>query len=210
MNKRKTWISKGWCALIPVLSVVLSLGGCGFLVSETENSESEIQWAEIGEEVETQKIAETDGNLYPVSYQITQIHRDPEYVEEVIEEYNFSGTGSPIGEVENEKLQYGIADYLVTFPEDFPSGEYGVTNTPIEFKVVALDGGDIIKVDGINYKNLNDTVEIGDVPMGFDFFPPQTYEGQFVFLMVRDYGDYLFQEIPPEEREGAPQYIRGK
>ncbi len=210
MKKKELKNTKTYLVSVMAVMLLFWITGCGDMITKSEVPEEQVAYEEVGQEISTWKIAEADGSKQTVSYKITQIHRDPEYVEKAIEEYNFSGVGNPIGALKNDNLQYCIADYQVIYPEGFPTGEYGVTNTPITFKVVGLDGKETIKADGINYKSLNDTIEIGDVPMGFDFFPPETYQGSFVFLMVKEYDEYLFTEVYPEGVEGEPRYVRGQ
>lgn len=157
----------------------------------------------VGETVKTEKVSEEDDESHDIKYKVTKIERNQNKVKAAINEYNTSGRGATLPNVENKKVEYAIAYYQAVYPTNFPAdGEYGITDVAIEFEIVNSDGEKTINVDNTNYKNLEKTWEIGYDPRGYDFYPGDTYKGAVVFLMVKDYNKYLLKE--------GSHYIKGK
>lgn len=187
-----------------LISTLLLLGCDGGPLSK------KVETTEIGTWVETKKVSERDGKLYPMKYRITDVDRDKASVEKRVQEYNVSARGSTVADLTNDNLEYAIADYEAYYPKDFPDDEYGITAVSIPFTIAGTDGEPEISVDGTNYKGLTDTWEIGAPPMGYDFFSDSTYKGSILFVMVKGNGEYVFSEGYEEGDETITHYIEGK
>jgi hypothetical protein len=100
-----------------------------------------------------------------------------------------------------------IAHYEVAFPEDYPDGDYGITNVAPKFSIRAADGGDVITVGNVNHEGLTETFEIGSLPQGYDFHAGDTYKGAIVYIMVTGFEDYrILEEVPAEKAKDAQHY----
>lgn len=163
---------------------------------------------EVGTWVDSHKIAEKDGIPHPMQYRIDSITRDQEVVASAISEYNLSGTGNVIGQIQNDNLEFCMAEYSATFPADFPQSVFGITDVAIPFEIVSMTGG-TIQVDNTIYQNLATTWEIGDLPQGYDFHSGDTYQGRIIFIMVKGYSEYLIHEIKTDAGETGEAYIKG-
>lgn len=163
----------------------------------------------MGTWIDSQKEAEKDGKLHPVTYRIDSISRDAAEVKAAIDAYNLSAAGSMIGALDNDKLEFCLANYSVKFPKDFPQSRFGITDVAIPFDIVSASGG-AIQVGDTIYQNLNTTWEIGERPRDNNFHAGDTYHGQIVFIMVKDYSDYLIHEIKEAASEAEEVYIKGE
>ena len=189
--------------VICLLSAVI-LVGCG-----QDPQEEAIPSVPMGTWVDSQKLAEKDGKLHPVTYRIESISRDAAEVQAAIDAYNLSAAGSMIGSLNNDKLEFCLANYSVNFPKDFPQSRFGITDVAIPFEIVSTTGG-AIQVGDIIYQNLNTTWEIGERPRDNNFHSGDTYHGQIVFIMVKGYNDYLIHEIKEAASEAEEAYIKGE
>jgi hypothetical protein len=163
----------------------------------------------IGTWIDSQKLAEKDNALHPMKYRVDAITRDQESIEVAISAYNLSGTGNIIGQLQNDKLEFCMAEYSATYPEDFPQSNFGITDVAVPFEMVSLTGG-AIQVGDTVYQNLATTWEIGELPQGYDFHAGDTYAGKIIFIMVKGYSDYLIHEIKGDSTEEELVYIKGE
>jgi hypothetical protein len=163
----------------------------------------------VGTWIASQKIAEKDNVLHPMKYRIDAITRDQAIVTAAISQYNLSGTGNLIGQLQNDNLEFCMAEYSATYPTDFPHSNFGITDVAVPFEIVSLTGG-AIQVEDTIYQNLATTWEIGDLPEGYDFHAGDTYAGKIIFIMVKDYSDYLIHEIKGDSPEEEQVYIKGE
>ncbi len=190
-----------------MISIVLFgvlAGGC----QQTEQVQPKPSVA-VGTWIDSQKVAEKDNMLHPMKYRIDAIIRDQEMVMAAIADYNLSGTGNIIGQLENDKLEYCMAEYSACYPKEFPRMTYGITDVVIPFEIVSLTGG-TIQVEDTIYQNLETTWEIGEQPVGYDFQAGDTYAGRIIFIMVKGYSDYFIHEIKVDSNEEAQVYIKGE
>jgi hypothetical protein len=164
---------------------------------------------DIGIWIESQKVAEKDGMPHPMQYRIDTIVRDQEVVTAAISEYNLSGTGNVIGQLQNDNLEFCMAEYSASYPADFPQSAFGITDVAIPFEIVSMSGG-AIQVDNTIYQNLATTWEIGDLPQGYDFHAGDIYQGRIIFIMVKGYNEYLIHEIKTDTSEAGEVYIKGR
>lgn len=163
----------------------------------------------VGTWIDSQKIAEKDNAPHPMKYRVDAITRNQEIIEAAISAYNLSGTGNLIGQLQNDELEFCMAEYSATYPEDFPHSNFGITDVAVPFEIVSLTGG-TIQVEDTIYKNLATTWEIGDLPQGYDFHAGDTYAGKIIFIMVKGYRDYLIHEIKVGSTEEEQVYIKGE
>lgn len=203
VRKKRKKMTRLWCCVVAA-TFFLTFAACGKVQDKRVKSVS------IGTEVETKQLSERDGKPYPVSYKITHVDRDNKSVKERIENYNLIARGSTISQISGKKLEYAIADYEVYYPKGFPDGEFGITRVALNFSIVGTDGKREIKVGDVVYKGLDKTWEIGDPPMGYDFYAEQTYKGSFVFLMVKRERNYAFKESYKENGKTINHYIKGQ
>lgn len=192
--------------LVLILSSSMVATGCG----ETEPNEAKPKPSlAVGTWIETMKVSEKDNKPYPIQYRIDSIVRDQGIVNEAIAAYNLSGAGAMIGAVDNDQLEFCIANYSANYPKTFPHKVFGITDVAIPFDIVSLEGG-TIQVGETIYQNLGTTWEIGEKPQGYDFHAGDTYHGQIVFLMVKGYSDYLIHEVKEDVAEVNQIYIKGE
>ena len=170
---------------------------------EGEAAGDEIEGLSLGEWQDSYMVSERDDKPYPVKVRFTQIDTDQEEVKKQIDAFNVSAAGSMIPVVEDPQYMYVIAHYEVAFPEDYPDGDYGITNVAPAFTITAADGGDVITTNNTNYSGLTQTFEIGYQPRGYDFHAGDTYEGAIVYLMAAGYTNYRILEVA-ETPEGTP------
>lgn len=195
--KKKILIS----LLMAVVMAAALMTGCGSEQSADQSADQsgdngslKVDSKEIGSWVKIKKRAEADNKKHTAKFKITKIVTDEAKVAKAIEKYNNSGTAQMLDTAPgNDKLQYCIAKYNVYFPESFPDSDFGLTNVTVKFEVKAPDGGDEIKADGTVYKKLANTVEIGAVPQGYDFYSGQTYKGKVVYMIPKGSKDYLLK-----------------
>lgn len=191
--------------LVLVLLAGMALGACS-----NEPDPVPLDSIPAGTWIDTTKIAEADGKAHQVQYIVDKFIRDPEEVAAAIEAYNLSAAGQVINPLESSNLEFCLMEYRVKFPKTFPQKRFGITDVTIPFKIISLYGGEI-QVDGIAYPNLGGTVEIGELPQGYDFHRGDTYHGVIVFAMVKGFDGYLVQEVKGEDDGEAPAVlIRGE
>ncbi len=186
------------------IMVSLLVTGCA-LGQKTDTKKS----VDAGTWIQSQKVAEADNKAHDMKYKIDVIIRDQKKVKAAIEEYNLSGKGNVIGELDNDNLEFCMAKYSATYPDTFPQKTFGITDVAVTFEIVSMTGGDI-EVDDTVYKNLKTTWEIGDLPQGYDFHAGDTYHGEIVFVMVKDYKDYLIHQVSEDDEDSDQTYIKGE
>ena len=142
-------------------------------------------------------ISERDNEPHPVKVRFTSIDTDPAAVQEQIDAYNVSASGQMIPALDDPQYVYHIAHYEVSFPSDYPDGDYGITQVAPQFSICDGDGDDVITVGNTNYSGLTQTFEIGYQPRGYDFHAGDTYEGAIVYVMVNGYDGYRIVETAP-------------
>jgi hypothetical protein len=205
-NDRKTLISRT-TAVKAVAIVVLMFGMFTAGCQQVEKVQPKPSIG-IGTWIESKKIAEKDGAFHPMQYRIDSIIRDQAIVAAAISNYNLSGTGNLIGELTDKNLEFCMAEYSATYPEEFPQGVFGITDVAIPFEIVSMTGG-TIQVENTIYQNLETTWEIGSLPQGYDFHAGDTYQGRIIYIMVKGYSEYLIHEIKTDAGEGGEVYIKG-
>lgn len=188
--------------------VILLFGVVATGCRQTEQIEPKPSVA-VGTWIDSQKIAEKDNKPHPMKYKIDAIIRDQAVVTAAINEYNLSGTGSMIGQLQSDKLEFCMAEYSASYPKDFPHKIFGITDVAVPFEIVSLTGG-TIQVEDTIYQNLATTWEIGEQPQGYDFHAGETYHGKIIFIMVKGYRDYLIHEVKVDSPEEEQVYIKGE
>jgi hypothetical protein len=163
----------------------------------------------VGTWIDSMKIAEKDHKLHAMKYRIDKIVRDQEEVSAAIDAYNLSGKGTLISPLDNDQLEFCVAEYRAYYPKKFPHSVFGITDVAVPFEVLSLSGG-TIQVGDTVYQSLSTTWEIGDLPQGYDFHSGDTYHGKIVFVMVKGYSDYLLHELKSEKDESEDVYIKGE
>jgi len=192
--------------LVLIVTFCMAAAGC----RQTDSIEPKLKPSlAAGTWIETMKVSEKDNKPYPIQYRIDSIVRDQGLVTEAIAAYNLSGAGAMIGAVDNDRLEFCLANYSAKYPKTFPHNVYGITDVAIPFDIVSLEGGPI-QVEETIYQNLGTTWEIGEKPQGYDFHAGDTYHGQIVFLMVKGYSDYLIHEVKTDTAEENQIYIKGE
>ena len=182
--------------LIMMIAVVMTLfSGCGDNNDcSSSGKDSNIKYKEIGSWEKTKKKAEADKKKHTVEFRINKVETRPDKVAKEIEKYNSSAKGDLIEtDSENDKTGYIIAYYDVKFPKDFPDSDFGITDVAIKFKITSMDGKEELTAGNTVYKGLSEAKEIGDMPVGYDFYSGQTYKGKILYLMVKDYTDYCIK-----------------
>ncbi|MEA4921986.1 MAG: hypothetical protein VB031_01315 [Eubacteriaceae bacterium] len=196
---------KIFTATIAVM-MIMALAGCG---SSDGNSEKTLaDSANVpGDTITTMKKSDSDNKLHKVTYEITDIISGTDKVNKIINKYNSSGKSTTIGEISGDNVKYCVAKYKVKYPKDFPAKEYGITDPALDFKITNEDGGSTIKFEDTEYKELSETWEIGNEPMGYDFYPGDTYKGMIVYMMARGCKEYLIEEYYKDGDTTEKNYI---
>jgi hypothetical protein len=163
----------------------------------------------IGSWIDSQKISEKDKKYHPMKYRIDSITRDQKVVLAAISEYNLSGTGNLIGQLQSDKMEFCMVEYSASYPKDFPQQRYGITDVMIPFEITSLTGG-AIQIEDTIYQKLATTWEIGEPPQVYEFHAGDTYHGKFIFIMVKGYNEYLIHEIKSDNTEEEQVYIKGE
>lgn len=198
--------------ILIIITMVLGLFGCGAKSSntKTDSKSHQIKYYKVGQWINTKKNAESDNKPHSVKYRVTKIDRNKSSVEKAIEEYNLSAAGTTIPNLENQKFEYIIASYEIDYPKDFPDSEFGIMDVKMPFNIVSLEGKNVITMDNINYKGLYRTWQIGPTPQGYDFYSGSTYKGKIVYIMVKDFSDYLIEQSYKEGSKEIKTYVRGQ
>ena len=175
---------------------------------EEEQAEKAIDGVSLGKWQDSYMLSERDDKPYPVKVRFTKIDSDPKKVQEQIDEFNVSAAGYTIPSMDSSQTYgYVIAHYEVKFPEDYPDGDYGITNVAPEFEIRGIDGSEVISVGKVNHEGLTKTFEIGYQPQGYDFHAGDTYEGAIVYLMVNGCTSYRILEIVPAKDAKDAQHF---
>lgn len=195
MEKMKKSVLIGISLLL--IAVMTILGGCGSSQEgEEQQAEKEnyVKWKDVGTWQKTKKKAKADKKKHMVKFKITKVISNEKKALKKINDFNNSGQGNMIEtQLDNDDLQYVVAEYSVKFPGSFPDSEYGIMNVAIPFKITALDGSSELKVGNTVYKNLSKTQEIGDLPVGWDFYSGQTYKGKIAYVIPKGFTDYCIK-----------------
>ena len=179
-----------------LIAVMTILGGCGSSQDGQEQAEQEnyVKWKETGTWQKTKKVAKADKKRHTVKFKIAKVISDEKAALKKINDFNNSGQGNMIEtELNNDDLQYCVAEYKVKYPSSFPDEQFGIMNVAIPFKITALDGSSELKVGNTVYKNLSKTQEIGDLPVGWDFYSGQTYNGKIAYVIPKGFTDYCIK-----------------
>lgn len=161
-----------------------------------------------GDTISTMKKSQKDGKLHKISYKITRVIRNEDKVNSIIKKYNASGKATTLPDPTDNSLKYCVVRYKVKYPDSFPAREYGITNPELKFRITNENGGKTIKYNGTEYEGLYKTWEIGNEPMGYDFYPGDQYKGSFVFLMAKGCKAYLFEESYKDGNKTVKNYIK--
>lgn len=183
---------------LTVLLLILTLmTGCGSDSAEQKDRDADggsVKYKETGSWETATKKAEADKKKHKVEFRITKVIKNQDKIAEKLEKYNSSGHGNMIDTRPlNDDLEYRIAKYEVKFPEDFPDSDYGLTDVTIGFKVTGPDGKEEIHANGTSYKKLSKTIEISDLPQGYDFYAGNTFKGKILYMIPKGYKDYLLK-----------------
>lgn len=183
-------------ALLMIVVMVFAVG-CG---DSTEGEEQQaeqtnyVKWKEVGKWQKTKKKAKADKKKHTVKFRIAKVISNEKKALKAINDFNNSGQGNMIEtELDNDQLQYCVADYEVKYPSDFPDEQFGLMDVAMKFKITALDGSSDLKVGSTVYKNLSKTQEIGDLPVGWDFYSGQTYKGKIAYVIPKGFTDYCIK-----------------
>ena len=188
--------------LLLIAAVFVIMTSCGSGNPDSQNSPSqnedagkketkEVKSEKPGTWLKTQKKAQADGKKHDITFRVTKIATDEKTVKKEIDAYNVSGTNETIDQdIGSDNLGYCVAYYEVKFPDSYPDQDYGLTNVTMDFTIVAPDGSEEIRHEGTVYPNLTDTIQIGSIPQGYDFYAGQTYKGKIVYAMAKGCTDY--------------------
>ena len=169
----------------------------GSASSEDALNEDAIPGTGLNEWQDSYLISERDSKAHPVKVRVTSVDTDPAAVQEQIDAYNVSASGKMIPPLDDNQYVYLIAHYEVSFPSDYPDGDYGITQAAPQFTICDGDGDDVISVGNTNYSGLTQTFEIGKQPLAYDLHAGEIYEGAIVYIMVNGYDGYRIVETAP-------------
>jgi len=161
--------------------------------------------AAIGEWVESKRYSPEDSAYHTIYYRITNI--DPgEPAQAAVDKYNSEDHVTVFEEIQDDDLEYCLLTYEVFFPEDYPAADYGITSADINFSARSPEGG-AISVDGVTYIGLGQAYEVSPSIDIDTLFPGDTWTGQAVFAMVKDFNDYIIETDYFENEEEFTSYV---
>ncbi|MDL2236486.1 hypothetical protein LJC56_01435 [Christensenellaceae bacterium OttesenSCG-928-K19] len=165
--------------------------------------------AKIGEWVETKRYSTESGNYHTVFYRILNIERGDAALS-AVQRYNDEGHVTYFEEIEDSDLEYCLLTYEVYFPEEFPAGDLGITMATIELGATNPAGGGIT-ANGRTYIGLGATHDISPNLEAKDLYPGDTWVGEAIFAMAKDYSDYVIETYYfDEDNERISSFIEGK
>ncbi len=203
-GKRSKRVMTAAFAVVLAAAVTFSMAACG-----SQGPKKDPNAVKVGTTVKTKIKAESDKKYHSVSYKVTSIVRDSAKVKKYISSYNDSGKSTTIPSLSSKNVEYCVIKYEVKFPSNYPEKEFGITNVALPFKIEG-ENGDDIESGGKIYKSLSKTYEIGNVPMGYDFYAGDTYKGRALFIMVKDYDMYEITESYTSGDKKVTHYIQGE
>lgn len=167
--------------------------------------------AKIGEWVATKLYSAEDKAYHTVYYRITDIIRYNEDVQAILDEKNSNGSSIYIFDpLEDKNLEYCMLNYEVNFPEDFPQADYGITSVKIDFTICGIEGGSV-KTDDSLYIGLSSVYNFSERLDINTFYAGETFtEGKSVFVMVKDFSDYVIESKYREDGEKYTSYVAGE
>lgn len=188
--------------IICVLLMLFGLIGCSI-----NEEKSQLKTAKLGEWLTIDKNMETRKGSRKIKIQVTKIERNQAAVKKIIDRYNLTTPQKRVSLVkESDKVEYCIGFYKAKYPKDFPAKEYGLVHVNVDFSICDNEGNSTIKVDNTRYQGLQKTEEVGKLPEGYDFYPGSTYNGMFVFKMVKGFRGYLIKVKVAGGKKKPPKY----
>ncbi|SHJ26189.1 hypothetical protein SAMN02745163_01596 [Clostridium cavendishii DSM 21758] len=158
---------------------------------------------EIGQTGIASKIAAKDPNLHNSNVSLTNIIRGEE-AKKLVDEFNSNHRAVQIAPLESSQLEYAVAEYDITIPEDFPHDIDG-PGIEISSEINGLDGEGLV-YDGVLY--VNTTCDIS--PKGSEnvvLKPNVPGKGRFAFTIPKGCTNYL---VLLGEFDGTKAYFKGK
>lgn len=147
---------------------------------------SETNPAKQGEWTAALKTIGTDKPRQTLYFRTTDVKRGEEAMN-IIREYEANDGDFKFGDLEYDDLEYCVMTYQVYFPEDYQEGDYGISFTNLAFHVVDGDNHGTIG----NYIGMAQTYDISERVKGGTLYAGDVIERQMVFVMVKDYTDYM-------------------
>lgn len=160
--------------------------------------------AKIGEWIKGSRYSAIDKEYHTVYFKITGVKRGQE-AEDIVQAYNNSGKHAVIiSDIDKDDIEHCVFEYDVYYPEDFPAADYGISSIDLDFSICNTKDSGAIG----NYIGLSSTWKIGEKPD--KFFPGDTYHGEVVFMMVKNFDDYLikYSVLSNNDGEKSTEYIR--
>lgn len=134
--------------------------------------------AAIGDWQIGKRLSTVDNAMHEVYFRVTGVNRNAEDVKSVVDAYN--GTAeSKLVNLSDEFLNYGLIEYEVFFPEDFPASAEGITMANLNFKIADVSGEEL-EYEGQTFAGVADTIDVTEESETVRT-PGSLYEGKSVF-----------------------------
>ncbi len=176
----------------------------------TADQTSETDPVPLGEWGEITSYSTESSDYHPVYLRITQItpeSKDASYIENAFAEHNDLAEHD-FQEVHPEEVdlpadvEWLVVDYEIHYPEDFPTGDYGISESSSSLTAVNPEGGGIPSQDGTSVYLALGTPESLYVDTIETSQPGDTRTARNIYTMVTDYEDFIFKlqyNLPNEE-----------
>lgn len=134
--------------------------------------------AAIGDWQIGKRLSTVDNAMHEVYFRVTGVNRNAEDVKSVVDAYNETAE-SKLVNLSDEFLNYGLIEYEVFFPEDFPASAEGITMANLNFKIADVSGEEL-EYEGQTFAGVADTIDVTEDSETVRT-PGSLYEGKSVF-----------------------------
>ncbi len=134
--------------------------------------------AAIGDWQIGKRLSTVDNAMHEVYFRVTGVNRNAEDVKSVVDAYNETAE-SKLVNLSDEFLNYGLIEYEVFFPEDFPASAEGITMANLNFKIADVSGEEL-EYEGQTFAGVADTIDVTEESETVRT-PGSLYEGKSVF-----------------------------
>lgn len=166
----------------------------------TADQTSETEPVPLGEWGQITSYSTEDDQYHTTYHRITQItseSEDPDYIQSAFDEHNDLAEHD-FQEVYPEDVdlpadvEWLVVDYEIYYPEDFPTGDYGITENGVSLSAKNPEGGGIPSQDGTSVYLALGTPEALYVDTIENSQPGDIRKARNLYTMVIDYDEFIF------------------
>lgn len=166
----------------------------------TADKTSETEAVPLGEWGQMTSYSTEDDQYHTTYLRITQVtseSEDPEYIQGAFDEHNnlaeydFQEVYPEDVELPSD-VEWLIVDYEIYYPEEFPTGVYGIIENGVTFSAINPEGGGIPSQDGTSVYLALGTPEALYVDTIENSQPGDIRKARNVYTMVKEYDAFIF------------------